>query len=76
MFAVPHTAVVLAGLVVQSAAVQHPAVGMHRLVPGQFLNPLLQAMPQVPLVQLAVPFDAGVGQDTQAAPQKLVLVSG
>jgi hypothetical protein len=62
---------------VQSALAQQPAAGTQRLVPGQFLNPAMQAMRQVPLVasQLAPPFDAGVGQDVQVAPQKLVLVS-
>ena len=49
---------------------------MHRLVPGQFLKPELQVMPQVPLVQTAEPFAAGVGQETQVAPHALVLVSG
>jgi hypothetical protein len=76
VFAVPHTPVVFAGLLVQSALVQQPAVGMHRLVPGQFLNPVLHAIPHVPPVQLAEPLDAGVGQETQVDPQKLVLVSG
>lgn len=38
---------------------------------------LLQAIVQVPVdaVQTAIPFDGGVGQTLQPAPQKLVLVS-
>ena len=77
MFAVPHTPTVLAGPLVQSAFAQQPAVGTQRVVPGQFLNPAMQAMLHLPLVasQLAPPFDAGVGHDVQVAPQKLVLVS-
>jgi hypothetical protein len=78
VFAVPHTPTELVGPLMQSAFTQQPAVGTQRLVPGQFLNPVLQAMRHVPLVvsQLAPPFDAGVGQEVQVAPQKLVLVSG
>ena len=77
MFAVPHTPVVLAGPAVQSALVQQPAVATHMLVPGQFLKPVLQAIPQVPVaaVHTAIPFEAGVAQALQAGPQKLVLVS-
>lgn len=78
MFAVPHTPVVLAGPVVQSVLAQHPAMAMHMLVPGHRLNPVLHAIPQVPEappVQVAEPFAAGAGQDTQLAPQKVVLVS-
>lgn len=77
MFAVPHTPVVFGGPLVQSALVQQPAVGMQRLVLGQFLNAVeLQAMAQVPELQTAEPFAAGVGQETQVAPHALVLVSG
>lgn len=75
MFAVPHTPTVFAGREVQSALVQQPAVATHRLVPAQFLNPLLHVMPQVPLVQTALPFEGGVEQLLQPAPQKEVLVS-
>lgn len=47
------------------------------LVPAQRLNPLLQVMSQVPEdVQVAEPFAAGAGQDTQLKPQNVVLVSG
>jgi hypothetical protein len=77
VFAVPHTPVVFGGPLVQSALVQQPPVGMQRLVPGQFLNAVeLQAMAQVPELQTAEPFAAGVGQETQVAPHALVLVSG
>ena len=77
MFAVPHTPVVFGGPLVHSVEAQQPVVGMHGRVPGQFLKPALQAMLHLPLVgsQAAVPFEVGVGQDVQAAPQKLVLVS-
>lgn len=77
MFADPHTPVVLAGPLVQSVGPQQPEVGMHSVVPGQFLNPELQTMLHLPLValQAADPFDAGVGHDVQVEPQKLVLVS-
>ena len=79
VFAVPHTPVVLAGPPVQSALVQHPAVGMHRFVLGHSLKPVLHAIPQVPAappVQVAAPLDAGTGQDAQLVPQNVVLVSG
>ena len=77
MLAVPHTPVVFAGPLVQSAALQQPVVGMQSVVPGQFLKPELQTMLHVPVVELqdAEPFAAGVGQDVQLGPQKLVLVS-
>jgi hypothetical protein len=75
VFAVPHSPVVFAGRAVQSALAQQPAVGMHRFVPGQFLKPVLQVMPQVPLVHTALPFDVGTVQALQPAPQKVVLVS-
>jgi hypothetical protein len=77
VFAVPHTPVVFAGPLVQSAGLQQPVVGMHRVVPGQFLKPELQTMLHLPLVEShdAEPFDAGVGQEVQLGPQKLVLVS-
>jgi hypothetical protein len=77
VFAVPQTPVVLAGALVQSAGPQQPVVGMHSEVPGQFLKPELQTMLHLPLVGShdAEPFDAGVGQDVQLGPQKLVLVS-
>jgi hypothetical protein len=70
--------VLLAGPPVQSALVQQlpAAVGIHRLVPGQFLKLELHEMPQFPLVQLAVPLADGVGQALHEAPQKLVLMSG
>jgi hypothetical protein len=42
--AVPHTPTVLGPPLVQSALVQQPVLGTQRLVPGQFLKPLLQAM--------------------------------
>ena len=71
----PHSPVVFAGRAVQSALAQQPAVGMHRFVLGQFLNPLLHVMPQVPPAQTAVPFEAGTMQALQPAPQKEVLVS-
>lgn len=62
---------------VQSALVQQPLVGTHRLVPGQFLKFALQAIRQVPVVasQAAPPLAVGVGQEMQVGPQKLVLVS-
>jgi hypothetical protein len=63
----------------QSALLQHPAVGMHMFVPGQCLNPVLHAMPQAPEappVQVAEPFAAGAAQGLQLAPQNVVLVSG
>ena len=75
MLAVPHTPVVFAGRLVQSALVQHPAAGIQRFVPGQFLKPVLQVRPQTPALQAAVPFDAGGVHALQAAPQKVVLVS-
>jgi len=77
VFAVPHTPVVLGGPLVQSAVLQHPEVGMQSVVPGQFLNPELQAILHLPLVasQAAEPFDVGVGHDVQVEPQKVVLVS-
>jgi hypothetical protein len=39
------------------------------------MNPLLHVMPQVPLAQTALPFEAGAVQLLQPAPQKEVLVS-
>ena len=75
MFAVPHNPIVFAGWAVQSALVQQPVLGTHRLVPGQFLNPLLHVMPQVPAEQTALPFEAGAVQPLQPAPQNEVLVS-
>ena len=79
MFAVPHTAMLLAGPLVHSALVQQPVAGTQRLVPGQFLKPAVQVMRHEPepvvVSQTAPPFDAGVGQDWHAAPQKAVLVS-
>jgi hypothetical protein len=72
---VPHRPVVFAGRAVQSVLAQQPAVGTHRFVPAQFLKLLLHVMPQVPLVQTALPFDAGTAQALQPAPQKEVLVS-
>lgn len=76
MFAVPHMGVVFAGRLVQSAAAQQPDVGMHRLVPGQFLNPAVHMTLQVPDTHTAVPLEEGGVQLAQAGPQKLVLVSG
>ena len=75
--ALPQVPVVFAGPVVQSALVQQPAVATHRLVFGQFLNPMLQVIPHIPVVALhtAMPFDIGDAQPLQAGPQKLVLVS-
>jgi hypothetical protein len=75
--AVPHTPVVLAGPLLQSALVQQPVLATQRLVPGQFLNAEPQAIRHVPVVasQAAAPFDVGVGQEMQVAPQKAVLVS-
>jgi hypothetical protein len=75
VFAVPHTPTVFAGPLVQSALLQHPAVATHRLVPGQILKPVLQAIAQAPPVHVAVPFEVGGVQALQPAPQKLVLVS-
>ena len=76
MFADPHTPVVLAGPLLQSALVQQPAVAMHRLVPGQFLNPPTQPIVHLPVAsQIADPLAAGAGHATHAVPQKLVLVS-
>jgi hypothetical protein len=74
--AVPQTPTVLAPPLVQSALMQQPVEGTQRLVPGQFLKPLLQAMWH-PVVgsQVAEPFAAGVGHEMQLAVQKLVLVS-
>jgi hypothetical protein len=77
VFAVPHTPTVFTAPAVQSEAAQQPAIGIHMLVPGQRLNPLLQVMSQAPAdVQTAEPFAAGAGQDTQLTPQNVVLVSG
>ena len=77
MFAVPHTPVVFGGPLVHSPLLQHPVMGMHSVVPGQFLNPALQAMLHAPVVAVhtAEPFAAGVGHDVHDGPQKLVLVS-
>ena len=75
MLAVPHSPTVFAGRAVQSALTQQPVVGTHRFVPEQFRNPLLQVMPQVPLVQTALPFEDGAAQELQPAPQNEVLVS-
>jgi hypothetical protein len=78
VLAAPQTPVVFAGPEVQSAVVQQPPTGMQRFVPGQFLNVLLvHAISHVPVVglQVATPFDAGVGQDLHVGPQKLGLVS-
>jgi len=76
VFADPHTPVVLAGLAVQSALVQQPLFGMHKLVPGQFLNPLLQVTPHWPVVALhtAAPFAGGTAQEKHAGPQAVGLV--
>jgi hypothetical protein len=70
------TPTVFAWVGTQSALVQQPALGTHRLVPGQFLNPGLHEIVHVPLLQTAEPFDVGIGHELQATPQKLVLVSG
>lgn len=77
MFAVPHTPAVLADPDAQSLLEQHPPEDTHRFVFGQFLNPVLQVMPQVPEValQTAIPFDVGAGHPLQPAPQKLGLLS-
>lgn len=68
---------VFAGALVQSVLVQQPVVGMHSVVPGQFLKPEAQTMLHLPLVgsQDAEPFEAGVAHEVHVAPQKLVLVS-
>ena len=54
-----------------SPSPQHPPVGTHRFVPGQFLKPLLHFTPHVggePL-QTAAPFDGGALHELQPAPQ-------
>ena len=76
MFAVPHTPVVLAGPLLQSAAEQQPPVGMHNVVPGQLVNPVLQAIAHFPPLQLAVPFADGTGQEMHVVPQAVALASG
>ena len=77
MFAEPHTPVVLAPPVVQSAMVQQPPlVETHRFVPGQLRKPLLHVIPQLPPLQTAVPFEVGGVQELHATPQKDALVSG
>jgi hypothetical protein len=77
VFADPQTPVVFGGPLVQFALVQQPVVGTHRAVPEQFMKPELQTMLHLPVVgsQEAEPLEAGVGQEVQLAPQKLVLVS-
>jgi len=72
----PHTAVVFAGSAVQSVLAQQPLDGMHKVVPGQFLKPLAQVMPQAPVValQVADPFACGVVHWTQLGPHAVVLV--
>jgi hypothetical protein len=67
--------VVFAAPAGQSLFEQQPLLGTQRVVPGQFLKPLLQLMPQVPLLQTAPPFEVGAGQALQAVPQKLLLLS-
>ena len=56
---------------VHSLSPQHPPVGTHRLVPGQFLKPLLHLTPQVPgeSVHTAVPFEGGALHELQPVPQ-------
>jgi hypothetical protein len=70
------TPIVLGWLGAQSLFEQQPLLGTQRAVPGQFLKPLLQLMPQVPLLQRATPFEVGAGQALQALPQKVLLLSG
>ena len=77
MFAVPQLAVVFAGGLVQSVAVQQPAVATHLVVPVQFLKPELQLMLHNPVaaVHTAIPFEGGVAQALHDGPQNVVLVS-
>lgn len=48
---------------------------MQVVVPGQFLNPEAQAMPQLVPSQVALPFDGGAGQAEHRLPQEATLVS-
>ena len=76
VLAAPHEVVVFGGPAGQSACVQHPADGMHRLVPGHGLKPVLHEIPQAPPEQIAAPCAAGAMHALHPAPQAPLLVSG
>jgi hypothetical protein len=75
VLAAPHEAVVFGGPAGQSACVQQPADGMHRLVPGQGLKPMSHEIPQAPPEQIAAPCAAGAMHALHPAPHALLLVS-
>lgn len=56
--------------------VQQALLATHVVVPGQFLNPLAQAIPQLAPSQVALPFDGGVGQAAQRVPHDATLLFG
>ena len=76
VLAAPHEAVVLGGPAGQSACVQQPADGTHRLVPGQSLKPVSHEIPQAPPEQIAAPCAAGAMHWLHPAPHAVLLVSG
>ena len=56
-------------------AVQQALFATQVGVPGQFLNPATQAMPQLVPSQVALPFEGGLGQAEHRVPQVATLVS-
>lgn len=55
-------------------AVQQALFATHVVVPGQFLNPLAQAMAQSVPSQVALPFDGGLAQAEHRAPHEATAV--